>query len=365
MITYSFKLRPNKEQENSLWLQLKLTRELYNNGLDQLISIYRETGKYINRFAHDKIHSKKEHPDIPSVLVDTTLDRLHLSFINFFRRCKQDIKEKGFPRFKPANRWRSLSFRDMAHAGISGNYFKGGKKLGGRIRFNLHRKIDGNMKFCRVIRKPSGWILQVVCENKVSELSKIKKSIGLDFGIKNLIADSDGNITENPQFLKNNLKKLRVAQRKIARRKRGSNRRKKACRLAARIHERISNQRKDYYHKTARKYVNSYDKIYLEDLTPLKMVQNSNWARDINDASWSMLRRIIEVKAENAGRQVIAVSPHYTSQKCSQCGGIVKKALSVRTHVCTCCGYIADRDINAAKNILQAGMRPSSEGILV
>jgi putative transposase len=356
--TYQFKLRPNREQEAALWNQLRLTRELYNQGLQELIENFQKTGKHLNRFTHDRMHGCKEHPEIPAVLVDTVIVRLHRSFENFFRRCKEGASKKGFPRFKSANRWHSLQFRDTLN-GIRDTYFCAPRAMGGRMRFNRHRDIKGTIKFCRVLRKPSGWLLQVICECEPETLPKKRTKIGLDFGLTTLVTDSKGGKVENPRHLKFSLRKLRVAQRRIARRKKGSNRRRKACRIAARIHERIANQRLDYLHKTARHYVNKFGTIVIEDLSPSNMVQNRHLSRSIMDASWSMLRQLLESKAENAGRTVIAVPPHYTSQKCSKCKEMVEKSLSVRTHICPHCGYIACRDVNAAQNILQAGMRPS------
>jgi putative transposase len=342
-----------------------LSRELYNSALAELIANYETTGKHMNLFTQDKKHGSKEHPEIPAVVVDTTLKRLHTSFANFFRRCKEGDNKKGFPRFKGANRWHSIQFRDAVSNGISDSYFKAGKMLGGRIRFNRHRDILGVIKFCRILHKPSGWYLQAVCETKPKEFPKTGLSIGLDFGLKTLVTDSEGNKVENPRHLKRSLRKLRIAQCKIARRKKGSNRRKKACRLAARIHEHIANQRKDYLHKTARSYVNQYDNIFIEDLAPANMVRNRRLALSISDASWAMLRQLLESKAESAGKRVVAVSPHYTSQLCSECGEIVHKALSVRTHVCPQCGYSDCRDTNAAKNILQRGDAALREGVLI
>ena len=301
------------------------------------------------------MHGTKEHPDIPAVLVDTTIKRLHRSFDNFFRGRK-DGENIGFPRFKGPNRWHSLQFRDARSHNIEGCYFKAPQKLGGRIRFNKHREIEGKLKFCRIVRRPSGWYLQAVCEDVPKPLPANDNVIGLDFGITHLIADSDGNKVANPQHLKKSLKRLARAQRILSRRKKGGQRWKKAAHSVARIYEHIGNQRKDYLHKTARQYVNAYGTIILEDLRPKNMAKDRRFARAIIDSSWGMLRNYIEVKAEKAGRQVIAVPPHYTSQKCSECGELVQKALSVRTHVCPHCGHVECRDTNAAKNIKRLGL---------
>ena len=355
MLTYQFKLRPTEAQETALWKTLRLSRELYNSALQELIDNYKATGKHMNLFTQDKHHGTAQHPELPAVVVDTILKRLHRSFANFFRRCKEGASKKGFPRFKSAKRWHSFQFRDPDN-GISDTYFKAGKKLGGNIRFNRHRDIKGTLKFCRVLRKPSGWYLQAVCETQPEELPRTGRSVGLDFGLKYLVADSAGYKVKNPQHLKRSLKRLRIAQRVISRRKKGSNRRKKACRNAARIHEHIANQRSDYLHKISRYYVTHYDNIFVEDLNVSGMVRNHHLARSISDASWSMLRQMLESKAESAGRQLVAVPAHYTSQLCAQCGEIVQKALSVRTHVCPHCGYADCRDTNAAKNILKIGL---------
>ena len=121
----------------------------------------------------------------------------------------------------------------------------------------------------------------------------------------------------------------------------------------------IANQRKDALHKLSRRYVKQYQTIVIEDLHPANMVKNHSLAQAISDSSWGRLRAYLSYKAEEAGRRVEAVAPHYTSQKCSRCGEYVEKSLSVRTHMCPHCGYVADRDVNAALNILQARTGPS------
>jgi putative transposase len=176
-------------------------------------------------------------------------------------------------------------------------------------------------------------------------------------GIRYLVADSNGYTIDNPKHAKKSAKKLARAQRKLAKCNRGSHRRKKAKHLVARTHERIHNQRKDTLHKASHHYVKHYQTIVVEDLKVANLVRNHSLAFAIADASWGMFRQFLENKAESAGRKMIAVAPHYTSQKCSSCGEYVQKSLSVRTHVCPFCGYIADRDVNAARTILQRGLQ--------
>jgi len=354
MITYTYKIRPTKAQEVKLLETLDLTRKLYNDGLRELIDHYEKIGKYLHRYDHDKLHNSKRHPTLQGFVVDETLNRLHKSFADFFRGIREKRKV-GFPRFKSQDRWHSFSSSCSGGLTLRGTLFYAGKKMGGKIRVNVTRPLQGNQKISRILKKPSGWYLQIVTDYEKPKLEPNTQSIGLDFGIKNLVADSEGNFVENPQFLKQSLKKLRIAQRSKDRRKIGSNRRKKATQVVSNVYEIVHNQRLDYYHKVTRRYVNDCGLIVIEDLKPSNMIKNHNLARSIMDSSWGMLRNLLEVKAAEAGRQVIAVPPHYTSQKCSKCGEIVQKSLSVRTHSCPC-GYIDDRDVNAAKNILGAGL---------
>lgn len=332
---------------------LILTRRLYNTALDELLDHYKKTGQYLNRFAHDKMHNKQTDPELPAVLVDTTIARLHRSFANFFRRMKS-TEQAGFPRFKLPNRWFSFDFRDTDNY-IEGAYFKSGKACAGNIRLVLHRPLEGTFRHARIVKRRSGWYLQCICEVSAKPLPVNDRAIGIDVGLKHLIADSDGNTVPNDKHLRTMLRKLRRAQRKVARRRKGSHRRRKAVHELARLHERIASRRKDYLHKVSRKYVNQYGTIVMEDLRIRNLVKNHHLALSIHDASWGMLRHMMSYKAEDAGRTFIAVAPHYTSQKCSNCGEIVQKSLSVRTHLCPSCGYVDDRDVNAAKNILRLG----------
>ena len=355
MKTFEYRLRPNKAQEQALMSVLIASRKMYNACLEELITHYQQTGKYLHLYEQDKRHGKRAHPDLPAVVVDTTLKRLHRSFTNFFGGLKEGRKV-GFPRFKNTQAWNTIQFRDAKNC-LDNGYFKAPQICGGRIRTVVHRPMDGVFKFARIVLRPSGWYVQCICETEPEPLPKKDNAVGLDMGIRYLIADSNGHTIDNPRHAKKSAKKLARAQRTLARCKKGSNRHKKAKKLVARIHERIANQRKDTLHKASHQYVKHYQTIAIENLKPANMVRNRCLAFAIADASWGMFRQYLECKAESAGRQVIAVAPHYTSQKCSRCGEYVQKSLSVRTHVCPFCGYIADRDENAARNILQAALQ--------
>ena len=149
--------------------------------------------------------------------------------------------------------------------------------------------------------------------------------------------------------------KLAKAPRRVSKRKKGSKRRGKAVAWLGKAHQTVQRQRADFHHKTALHLVRDYDTISLEDLRVANMVRNHHLAKSISDAGWARFRAILEAKAACAGHRVVAVPPASTSQDCSGCGERVPKSLSVRTHVCTSCGLLLDRDENAARNIQRAG----------
>src|SRR5205807_3423887 len=161
-----------------------------------------------------------------------------------------------------------------------------------------------------------------VCETEPAPLPKKDNAVGLDMGIRYLVADSNGHMIDNPKHAKKSAKKLAQAQRKLSGCKKGSTRRKKAKKKVARLHERIHNQRQDTLHQASRYYVDRYQTIVVEDLRPANMVRNHCLAYAISDASWGTLRTMLEAKAESAERTMVAIAPHYTSQKCShlKCG---------------------------------------------
>ena len=353
MKTFEYRMRPNRGQAQRLMAVLIASRKLYNTGLEELIATYEDTGKQLHLYEQDKKHGKAEHPDLPAVVVDTTLKRLHRAFAHFFRG-RSAGRRVGFPRFKGRNRWDTVQLRDAQH-GLKGSYFHAPRQCGGKIRVNVHRPLQGTFKCARFVLRPSGWYLQCVCETAPSPLPVKENAVGLDMGITYLVADSTGRQIKNPKNLQRSAETLDKAQRRLAQCTKGSGRRRKAQRVVARHHERIVNQRQDTLHKISRAYVNGYQVIAIEDLRLEHMVvRNHALARAISDASWGQLRQMLAHKAADAGRQLVAVPPHYTSQTCSVCKKRVQKSLAVRTHVCPHCGYVADRDVNAATHILHA-----------
>jgi putative transposase len=182
------------------------------------------------------------------------------------------------------------------------------------------------------------------------------RQVGIDIGLQTLAALSTGELIDNPRWLQESLAKLRRLQRHAARQVRGSLRQRKTYRQIAHLHECIANQRADYLHKVSRRIVAEHDLVAIEKLSLAFMNQNRHLSRSSHDAGFGQFRHMLEYKAESAGIPVLAVNPSYTSQTCSGCGSLVPKGLSVRVHTCPGCGLILDRDVNAARNILNLAL---------
>jgi putative transposase len=296
---------------------------------------------------------RKQHiPELGNVhsqVLQNVVERLDKAYQAFFRRVK--IGEKaGFPRFKPESEFNSFTYPQSGFS-IEGKHLQLSKI--GNVRIRLHRQPQGTIKTCTIMVKNSKYYACFSCKVEEQRPLASEKQIGIDLGVLQLAVTSDGEGIESPKFLRKSEERLKRRQRAVSRKKRGSNRRRKAVGELARLHEKVANQRKDYAHKESRKLVNSYGLIAFEDLHIQGMVKNHQLAKSIIDSGWNQLVQFVTYKAESAGRQVVRVNPYNTSQKCSNCGEIVKKSLSVRIHQCPTCGYTADRDKNAAINILK------------
>lgn len=239
---------------------------------------------------------------------------------------------------------REITFRDGFKAGTF--------KLWGTR--DLHYYQLEQIKRVRVVRRTDGYYTQFCIDLERNENHELTgKIIGIDVGLNHFLTDSDGQQIENPRFLRRDEKALHKAQRRVSRSSKGSQNRAKARNRLGRKHLKVQRRRKDFVVKTARAIVQSSDLIALEDLKVRNMVRNHHLAKSISDAAWSQFREWLEYFGQVFGVPVIAVSPHYTSQDCSNCGVKVQKTLSTRTHKCTSCGHVQDRDWNAAVNILK------------
>lgn len=214
----------------------------------------------------------------------------------------------------------------------------------------------GKIKRVRIVRKADMFFVQFCVDADRSEPTELTgKMVGLDMGLTSFYTDSDGQKVDCPKFLRKAEKQLGREQRRLSRKKKGSNNRRKARMKVSRRHLKVQRQRKDFAVKAARCVVKSNDFVALEDLQVKNLVRNRPLAKSIHDAAWSQFSNWLLYYGKVFGKPVVKVPPQYTSQDCSVCGTRVKKALSERTHVCSC-GCVLDRDENAARNILRLGL---------
>ena len=363
--THKYRLYPTKPQEAAMFETLRLTRQLYNAALEQRISAYKKQGKTVTGYDQQKELTalKKACPEFEAVyshVLQEPLERLDKAYKRFFARVKQGVTA-GFPRFKPAQRWNSFKFKEVWDKKKGrwlspGRPTDDGKRINipkiGSVKCKFHRPLEGTPKTLQIVHECGEWYAVYTCEVPLAPLPATGSAVGVDVGTTWFAITSDGEFVENPRHLKNGLKKLRVQQRTVARRKKGSNRRKKAVKLVAKTHQKIRRQRLDFHHKTARRLVNEHDVIAHEDLKVSNMVK-SNLARSISDVGWSQFFDILSLKAADAGRKVIAVDPRHTSQRCHQCGHTCREnRISQARFVCVACGHSENADINASRNIL-------------
>jgi putative transposase len=362
---FKYRLYPTKKQEQSLTAQLNGHRFLYNQALAQRKEVYERTGKGISYSKQatellPKLRKENENLTVCNYSsLQQTLRRLDKSFSAFFCRIKSGQKA-GYPRFKSADRFNTITYATIG----DGCQIKENRlylQNVGCIKVKWHRPINGNIKSLSVSRRNGKYYVSFVVEYEPTPLSKTGKEIGIDVGLNAFITTSDGQQIAPPKYFKNAERKLARAQRVLSRKKKGSNRRKKARILVAKLHEKIANQRLDFCHKVTHTLVQNYDGFAVESLNIKNILKNKYLAKSISDAGWGIFLKILSDKAESAGRRYREISPNGTSQICSQCGSIVKKSLSVRIHNCPYCGLSLDRDLNAALNIL-ARAEPSWRG---
>jgi len=359
--TYKEKLRPTPTQERALGEVLWRCRDLYNTALEQRITAWQRCRVSLSRYEQEAELKaiRAEFPDhaaIHSHILQDVLARLDKTYQAFFRRVQRGEKA-GFPRFQSRSRFHSFTFKEYGNGARLDNGFLVLSKIG-RISVHWSRPIEGTPKTVTISKEADGWYVAISCaEVPVKPLPPTGQETSIDLGLESFATLADGTPISNPRCYRKAAAYLRRCQRRIARRKKGSNRRRKAVTLLAKAHQHIRNQRRDYHHKEALKLVRANDTIYHEDLLTANMLKNHRLAKSISDVGWSAFLSILAAKAAYAGRRVVAVPPAYTSQRCSdpRCGAIVWKGLSVRWHACPDCGTSLHRDHNAARNILRLG----------
>jgi putative transposase len=310
---------------------------------------------------------RPELSDVPSQALQDVVKRVDLAFDNFSRRIEEGQKP-GYPRFKSRFRYDSLTFKQY---GNSFNVLPGSKKNKGtlvlaklgHLKMVIHRTIKGTLKSAVVKRTPTGkWFVSISVEmEKEQEASRqapvSEEVVGIDVGLKSFAYLSTGEEITNPRFFRTEEAALARAGRKLSKASKGSKQRTQKRKVVARIHERISNRRKNFIEQEVNKLVKRFGFIAMEALVVRNMIKNPKLAKSIADASWSMFFTRMLAKAEEAGRQVVRVNPAYTSQTCSACGHCQPMPLSVRVYECPQCGLVIHRDHNGSLNILADGLQ--------
>lgn len=345
------------EQQLSLAKAFGCARWFWNNALAETNRLYKETGKGLsqqgmnNRLPGLKKEFEWLAEPYSQVMQSVSLN-LSRAFINFFEG------RASFPNFKSKHDKQSIQYPQ--HVKITDKGLKLPKL--GVIKAKIHRILDGKLKTVTVSLTSSGkYFAALLFDDGQPELeqSSVGKTVGVDLGLTHFAITSDGSKFDNPRVLKKRTKTLKRKQQKLSRKVKGSNRRKKARRIVARVHEKIANTRKDFLHKLSRKLVNENQVIVTENLAVKNMVKNNNLAKAISDASWGEFTQMLKYKAADEGKIYVEVDRFFPSSKtCSVClNRVGSLALDVRSWRCQNCETKHDRDVNAAINIREEGLR--------
>jgi putative transposase len=341
--TFKYKLNPNRTQRLALQGTLDTCREVWNMALEQ--RKYQRTHWTVQ--CRELTELKAAFPEYKQVhvhVLQNVVKKLQRSFERMWELGS------GFPRFKSKRRYHSFQFNNTGF-NLAGKYLQLSKI--GNVKLRLSRPIPEGaaVKSLTVKQAMSGWYACIAVDVKPQPLPVSDAAVGIDVGIENFAASSDGSFIQNPRFYECGQAELRKAQRRVARRKKGSHRRKKAVVLLQKAHERIANRRADFLHKTTTALVQKFGIIVIENLN-VKGLAGGILAKQVNDASWGTFFNMLAYKAASAGRQLIGVDCKKTSQTCPACGTVKKKSLSQRKHECSECGYTTHRDTAAAQVIL-------------
>ena len=366
ILSYKFRLYPNRAQTDALTGMLGAFCDLYNAALQQRVEAYRRRGialRFSDQCAEIKaVRAADERLASYSFTAEQqVLRRLDKAFAAFFGRVKAGTKP-GFPRFHSKSRFDSAELRVGDGLTIRKSQRLGIVGIPSEIKVKWHRPLPADTKLGAAVisRKAGKWFVcfQVALPG-AEQAERLFAPVGVDVGLSNLVALSAGETVPTPQFTRHAAKALRKAQRAVARKKRHSRRQRKAKLQVARLHAHVANQRRDFSHKLSRSLVDRFTHIAFEDMNT-KGLAAGMLAKAVHNAAWNQLVQHVTYKAASAGSVVAVVDPRGTSQTCPECGTIRPKHLSERMHRCDC-GCILDRDVAAARVILlRAGFGPGT-----
>ena len=363
--SYKFRLYPTEEQKVIFAKTFGCSRAIWNMMLADKITYYEKTGKSLN---NTPAQYKKEYPwlkEVDSLALANVQLNLQKAYKNFFH------SKFRFPRFKSKRHHQSYQTNNqngLIRLSNDNNKIKLPKI--GWVKVKAHRKMMGLIKGATISKTATGkYFISILCETDIQPFPKAKSNIGIDLGLADFAALSTGEKIENPRFLISASKKLAKEQKILSRRgllakQRGKslndcmNYQKQRLKVA-RLHEKISNQRRDFLSKLSTNLIKNHDKICMEDLASRNLMKNHSLARAIGDVSWAEFVRMLEYKADWYEKQVSKISRWFpSSQICSSCKvNSGKKPLHVREWICENCNCHHDRDINASVNILHEGLK--------
>jgi len=360
---YKFRLYPSQQQKEYFAKTFGCVRFIYNKMLEDKIKRYQETGE---RLRNHPAQYKDEYPflkEVDSLGLGNAQLNLERAFRNFF-----GDKAVGFPKFKKKKSKQSYTTNN-----INGTiYIKNGRirlpKLKSMVKIKQHRLIAGRIKSATVTQTPTGkYYISILVEEEITPLPKTNKAIGIDLGLINFAVTSDGEIIQNPKWLRKSECRLRKLQKDLSRKKKGSRNWEKARLKVAKLYEKVANQRRDFLHKLSSKIIRENQVIILEGLRVKNMLKNRCLSKSIGEAAWAEFRTMLEYKAKWYGRQIIiAPSSYASSQLCSYCGYKNEEVRNLRLREWTCpeCNSVHDRDVNASENLLKLaiGFAPSRLG---
>lgn len=355
---YKYRIYPNKSQEELILKHIGCCRYIYNYGLEKKIKVYQESKQGISRFdlQSDLVVLKKQQEtswlkEVNSLSLQASLANLDTAFTRFFK------EKKGFPKFK-SKKVGNQSFQVVQNTKVD---FDKNKlflpKFKSGIKCIFHRQFEGEIKTSTISKTPAGkYFISILVKVNDDNPNKVpideNQAVGIDLGIKTFATLSDGIEIQNPKNLKKSMKRLKRLQKDVSRKQKESNNRKKSVKLLAIQHEKVSNRRNDFLHKTSKFLIDNYDTICLETLSAKNMMQNHKLARALSDIAIGTFNSYIDYKAEWYGKNILRIGRFEPSSKMCECGNIYRDLkLSDRVWKCPSCGRTNQRDLLAANNI--------------
>lgn len=355
-ISYKYRIYPSEFQKQFFEKQFGMCRFIYNYCLDLQIKEYSLTQKKIHKYELQKRITQLKKAESYEWLkeafaqaLNAETEHLESAYVNFFKT------KKGFPKFK------SKHDNNKSYTIPQGTRFNDNKlflpKIDGSIKIKLHRPIIGEIKTCTITKTPTNKYyisINLKVDKDYPKLKPIDESqaVGLDLGIKTFATLSDGTLINNPKFLKKSLKKLKILSKRHSKKVKGSKNKDKSCLKLALLHEKVSNQRKDFLHKTTKMLVHNYDTICIETLKAKNMIKNHKLAQALSDISIGTFNTMIDYKAKQQGVNILRIGQFEPSSKLCSCGVINQNlTLKDRTWTCSSCNITHDRDVLASNNI--------------